>query len=79
LPRSCPRFFGETVKYVDVPPEALEESNLGAGAPAWAVDNLVKLEKIKALVCTSAITTEVEEVLGRKPETFDEYLSKESK
>ena len=59
--------LGKPIKYVDVAEQQFFEANLGAGMPKWVVQNIVVLEKMKALGWTAAVSPDFENVLGRVP------------
>jgi uncharacterized protein YbjT (DUF2867 family) len=64
---------GKTVKYVDVPFEALRAGAVGTGVPEFYADALVDLHRYYAAGKAAALTADVEKVLGRKPRNFDDF------
>jgi uncharacterized protein YbjT (DUF2867 family) len=71
--------LGHAVKYVDLSSEAYEGSFKSSGMPAWLIDNLVKLEKLKGLGYCAEVSPDAEDAIGRKPESFDAFLEGQSK
>jgi uncharacterized protein YbjT (DUF2867 family) len=67
------------VKYVDLTSQAYQESLTSNGMPAWLIDNLVKLEKLKGLGYCAEVSPDAEDAIGRKPESFDAFLEGQSK
>jgi len=65
---------GTTIRYVDLTPQQLKQSMLQAGMPQWQVDALVDLQGYYTEGPGAKITTDVEQVLGRPPIRFDQFL-----
>jgi len=65
--------IGKTVKYVDIPYEALRAGAIGSGVPEFYADALVDLQRYYAAGKAAALTPDVEKVLGRKPRNFDDF------
>jgi uncharacterized protein YbjT (DUF2867 family) len=70
--------LGHPVKYVDLSSEAYQGSFQSSGMPAWLIDNLVKLEKLKGLGYCAEVSPDVEDAIGRKAESFDAFLKDRS-
>jgi len=72
------KFTSKPVVYVDHPFESFEVEEKQSGAPSWLLQDMVSLEKIKALGhegYTSFLSPDIEKVCDHKPETFVDYLS----
>lgn len=68
--------LGRAIKHVDVPPAAAKDGMLKSGMPAGYVDALLELYAVMKAGQTSTVTNTVEEVLGRKPTSFAQFLEK---
>jgi (4-alkanoyl-5-oxo-2,5-dihydrofuran-3-yl)methyl phosphate reductase len=66
--------IGKPLKCVDVPLAAAREEMLKSGLPEATVSALMEYFALIRSGREFAITSTVEEVLGRKPHTFDEWL-----
>ena len=64
---------GREINYVDLPPEQLKQAMLGAGVPEWSADALVDLQRLYREDGASAVTRDVEHLLGRKPISFEQF------
>jgi len=65
--------MGRDIKYVDLPPEQLKQALLGAGVPEWSVDALLDLQRLYKANGANAVTRDVEQVLGRRPISFEQF------
>jgi uncharacterized protein YbjT (DUF2867 family) len=66
--------LGKPVSYVDVPEQNFLDANVGAGVPKWVAQMGVCLEKMKALGWTAAVTSDIQQVLGRPPTSFADAI-----
>jgi uncharacterized protein YbjT (DUF2867 family) len=64
---------GREIKYVDLPAEQFKQALLGAGLPEWSANALVDLQQFYRRGGASAVTREVEQLLGRKPTSFEQF------
>ena len=67
--------LGKRVVYVDVSPLRAEEAMKKAGMPAWQIRVLLELFQICKDGCAEQLSPTVEQILKRKPITFDEFLA----
>lgn len=67
---------GREIKYVNIPPEELKKGALGGGAPEWMADAVVGLEFVKSNSWGAATTNTVEELTGRKPESYRAFFER---
>jgi uncharacterized protein YbjT (DUF2867 family) len=67
---------GRDVKYIDLSSEQLAGGMRQQGAPDWMVDALVGLEGIKAAGYAAEVSPAVEQILGRKGETYESFLQR---
>jgi uncharacterized protein YbjT (DUF2867 family) len=65
--------IGKPVKFVDVPPAAAQKGMLDAKMPPVFVDAYLELMGAQKAGYTAAVTKTVEEVIGKKPRTFDAW------
>jgi uncharacterized protein YbjT (DUF2867 family) len=65
--------LGREIKYVDLPPAQMKQALLGAGMPEWNVDALLDLNELYRRGGASTVSGDVEQILGRKPITFEEF------
>jgi len=68
------KLLGTTIQYVDLPPQQLKQSMLQAGIPQWQADALVDLQGYYTEGPGAKITADVEQILGRPPIRFDQFL-----
>jgi uncharacterized protein YbjT (DUF2867 family) len=64
---------GREIKYVDVPESAARDGMLQAGLPQWQVDALLELHAINKQSLWSAVTSDVQEITGRPPVSFEQF------
>lgn len=64
---------GREINYVDLPPDQFKQALLGAGLPEWSADALVDLQEFYRAGKASEVTGEVEQLLGRKPISFEQF------
>ena len=64
---------GREIKYVDLTAEQFKQALLGAGLPEWSANALVDLQQFYRRGGASAVTRDVERLLGRKPTSFEQF------
>lgn len=64
---------GRDINYVDLPPDQFKQALIGAGLPEWSADALVDLQQFYRGGGASAVTGDVEQLLGRKPISFEQF------
>ena len=67
--------LGKRVVYADVSPLQSEEAMKKAGMPAWQIRVLLELFQICKDGYAEQLSPAVEQILKRKPITFDEFLA----
>jgi uncharacterized protein YbjT (DUF2867 family) len=65
--------LGREIRYVDLPVEQFKQALLGAGLPEWSANALIDLQQLYRNGGASAVTNDVEQVLGRKPRSFEQF------
>jgi uncharacterized protein YbjT (DUF2867 family) len=61
------------IGYVDLPPAQFKQALLGAGVPEWSADALIDLQRLYREGGASAVTSDVERLLNRKPTSFEQF------
>jgi Predicted nucleoside-diphosphate-sugar epimerases len=64
---------GREIKYVDVPESAACDGMLQAGLPQWQVEALMELHAANKQNRWSAVTSDIEEVIGKPATTFAQF------
>ena len=64
---------GREIHYVDLPAEQFKQALTGAGLPEWSANALVDLQQFYRRGSASAVTRDVEQLLGRKPTSFEQF------
>jgi len=64
---------GKTIRYVDVPPEAARQAQLGAGMPPYLADALFELFAERRNGKEARVWPDAGALLGRPPTSFDEF------
>jgi uncharacterized protein YbjT (DUF2867 family) len=64
---------GREIKYVDLTAEQFKQALLGAGLPEWSANALVDLQQFYRRGGASAVTRDVEQLLGRKSTSFEQF------
>ena len=64
---------GREIRYVDLPAEQFKQALIGAGLPEWSANALVDLQQFYRRGSASAVTRDVEQLLGRKPISFEQF------
>jgi len=65
--------LGREIRYVDLPAEQLKQALLAAGVPEWSATALVDLQLLYGKDGASAVTHDVEQLLGRKPVSIEQF------
>jgi hypothetical protein len=58
---------------VDLAVDDFKNALLSAGVPEWSADVLIDLQRFYAWGGASAVTNNVEQLLGRKPINFEQF------
>jgi uncharacterized protein YbjT (DUF2867 family) len=69
------RVVGRKIRYVDLPPAEFKKAQLSAGVPEWSADALLDLQRLYREGKASRVTNDVERLTGRKPLTFDQFVT----
>ncbi len=69
------RELGRDIQFINLPPEQLRPALLGAGVPTWSADAILDLQRLYREGKAAAITDDVEQILGRAPTRFAEFLA----
>jgi uncharacterized protein YbjT (DUF2867 family) len=64
---------GREINYVELPPEQFKQALVGAGLPEWSADALVDLQQFYRAGKASEVTGDVEQLLGRRPISFEQF------
>jgi uncharacterized protein YbjT (DUF2867 family) len=64
---------GREIKYVDVPESAARDGMLQSGLPQWLVEALMELHAANKQNRWSAVTSDIEEVMGKPAITFAQF------
>jgi uncharacterized protein YbjT (DUF2867 family) len=67
--------LGRRLSYVNVPDEAARQSMVDSGAPAPYADAMIDLVKVLRGFGRIATTSTVEELLGRAPKRFEDFIT----
>ena len=65
--------LGREIKYVDLDPEQMRQALLAAGTPEWSANGILELNGLYRRGGASTVSPDVEQVLARKPITFEQY------
>jgi uncharacterized protein YbjT (DUF2867 family) len=65
--------LGREIRYVDLPADQFKQALLGAGLPEWSANALIDLQQLYRSGGASAVTNDVEQILGRKPRSFEQF------
>ncbi|KAA3436517.1 SDR family oxidoreductase [Rufibacter hautae] len=68
------RVLGRTIQYVDLPEDAARAAMQQQGMPDWMTESLLELNAITRAGFASGVTSDVQEILGRQPYTFEEFV-----
>ncbi len=72
--RTLSHAAGREIKYVDVPESAARDAMLNAGMAEWQINLLMELHAINKQSRWSTITSDVQEVTGKPPIDFREFV-----
>jgi uncharacterized protein YbjT (DUF2867 family) len=61
------------VSFVDIPPEAMRDALLGLGVPEWQADGLVEDYEHYRRGEAEAVTSGVQDAIGKAPRSFEEF------
>jgi uncharacterized protein YbjT (DUF2867 family) len=61
------------IRYVDLPSEQMKQALLAAGTPDWSASGMIDLYELYRRGGASAVTGDVDHVLGRKPISFEQF------
>jgi uncharacterized protein YbjT (DUF2867 family) len=64
---------GREIKYVNLPDEQFKQALAGAGVPEWNANALVDLQRFYREGEASEVTQDVEQLLGHKPVSFEQF------
>jgi uncharacterized protein YbjT (DUF2867 family) len=64
---------GKAVRYVDMPEPEYKKTMMGSGLPEPFVDAFIDLQRFYRRGAAVAVTPDVEDLLGRKPGSFDQF------
>jgi uncharacterized protein YbjT (DUF2867 family) len=64
---------GREIKYVNLPDEQFKQALAGAGVPEWNANALVDLQRFYREGGASEVTQDVEQLLGHKPVSFEQF------
>ena len=67
---------GNTIRYVDVPPEAARQAQLAAGMPPYLADALFELFAERRNGKEARVWPDAERLLDRRPTSFDEFAKR---
>lgn len=71
---SFSRALGRTIRYVPLPLDEAKKAWLAAGLPGWLVHTLVHINDVFSRSVYDAMYPDLEEILGRKALTFDDFI-----
>lgn len=66
--------LGREIRFANLPAQQLKAAMLGAGVPEWTTDAILDLQRLYREGKAAAVTGDVEQILGRKPTTFANFL-----
>ena len=61
------------IHYVDLPVEQLKQALLAAGVPEWSANALIDMQQLYRRGGASTVTNDVEQLLKRKPRSFEQF------
>jgi uncharacterized protein YbjT (DUF2867 family) len=65
--------LGREIRYIDLPAGQFKQALVGAGLPEWSANAMIDLQQLYRNGGASAVTNDVEQVLGRKPRSFEQF------
>ncbi len=63
-----------TIRFVDVGDEVLKKNLMESGMPGWFAESMVGLENVKRNGWAETVTSTVEEILGRPPQSYRKFI-----
>lgn len=66
--------LGHNITFVNLSPAQLKQAVLSSGVSEWSADALIDLQRLYREGGAAAVTQDVEQLLGRKPTSFREFL-----
>jgi uncharacterized protein YbjT (DUF2867 family) len=66
--------LGREVRYINLPSAQMKQALLSAGVPEWSAEALLDLQRLYREGKAATVTRDVEQVLGRKPIGFAQFL-----
>ncbi len=64
---------GRPIEYLDVPEEAARAAMQQQNLPDWMTESLLELNAISRAGYASGVTSDVQQIIGRPPYTFEEF------
>ncbi|MGB9203089.1 MAG: SDR family oxidoreductase, partial [Terriglobales bacterium] len=65
--------LGREIRFINLPPAQFRQALLAAGVPEWNADALLDLQRLYREGKAATVTQEVEQILGRKPISFEQF------
>ena len=65
--------LGRSIRYVNLSPDEMKQALLGAGTPEWNANGILDLEALYRAGGASAVSEDVELVLGRRPIAYEQF------
>jgi uncharacterized protein YbjT (DUF2867 family) len=65
--------LGRDINYVNLTDEQFRQAAIGAGVPEWSAAALTDLQRVYRDAGASAVSSDVEQLLGRKPISFEQF------
>jgi hypothetical protein len=66
--------LGRQIQHVSISDEQARQAMLGAGTPVWLTNLIVELGMIGRAGYLAAVKPDVENILKRKPITFEQFV-----
>ena len=66
--------LGRQIRFVNLDPPQLKQALLSAGTPEWSADALLDLQRLYREGGAATVTSDVEQILGRKPTSFAQFV-----
>lgn len=66
--------LGREIRFINLPPAEFKQALLSSGVPDWNATALLDLQRLYREGKAAAVTRDVEEILGRKPTSFADFL-----
>jgi uncharacterized protein YbjT (DUF2867 family) len=65
--------LGREISYVDLTPDQMKQALLAAGTPEWSANGILELNQLYRSGGASAVSGDVEHILGRRPIGFEQF------